>query len=71
MKYGLKTEIADKIGKTASFVCQYFNRKKHMSWKTALIANKAYPFVKTELWMNRDITKINKAFSKHFSSIRP
>ena len=58
MKRGIKTQLANATGKSVSFICQYFKKKKRMSWDTALMANKAYPMVETELWMNQELTKI-------------
>jgi hypothetical protein len=34
-----------------------------MSWDTALNASKAYPQIKPELWMNRNLTEIEKILS--------
>ena len=49
--------------KSASFICQYFKGLKYMSWDTALNASKAYPQIKPELWMNRNLTEIEKILS--------
>ena len=59
----MKTKIAKAIEKTPTFVCLYFKGERHMSWATAKLAAKKFPKVKAELWMNRDLTKIEKKLS--------
>jgi hypothetical protein len=63
MKYGTYTKIASSIGKTPSFVSQYFNKSKKMSWDTSKKAAKAFPFTKAEWWADKKLDLIDKAFS--------
>ncbi|MCP4118932.1 MAG: helix-turn-helix transcriptional regulator [Desulfobacteraceae bacterium] len=63
MEYGIYTKIAKGIGKSPSFVSQYFNKGKKMSWDTSKKAAKAFPFTKAEWWADKKLDLINEAFS--------